>query len=238
MKHLVLFFALLASPVFAAERVIINPDQDGDITFRVNDGGTTTELLRLQGATSTVKVSQSTLIDGTVPGDIQLTVQGAPSQTANLLTLENSAGTDAFTVSSAGTLFVNNAASFNGVITTTGVAGPQNQLAGIQKLNQANVGGGVGFDFGGTGGTNNSNQWMGLVAVQMHSDTTNASQYLYSMMAWGSANANFSFVSLHQANGGTNPACSPTRTSTTVISMNCNGVGAIKSINIIWSNLY
>src|SRR5574343_1926186 len=56
MKKILLLAALVAGTAFAGERQIINPDQDGNLVLKVNDGGTVTEALRVNGALSTVSV--------------------------------------------------------------------------------------------------------------------------------------------------------------------------------------
>lgn len=57
MRLLAFLIALLvAAPALAADRVIINPDQDGDLKLKVNDGGAVTDVLTLRGSTSQVGV--------------------------------------------------------------------------------------------------------------------------------------------------------------------------------------
>lgn len=239
MKKLAPFLSMLLAALVSAAWVVKETKLNEDLSFYVNSGGVQTKALELDGATATLNTTTPMMVDLTASG-VGLTIQGASGQTsAPAFTVENSGGTDQFTVAPNGQVVGNNTANFNGTVTATAFGGAHNQLVQQEKLNLANVGGGVGFDFGGTGGSTNSNQWMGLVAVQMHSDTTNAAQYLYSMMAHGTSG--FGFQVLHFFKGtspvATDPACSPTR-SGTVISMNCNGVGAIKSISVIWQNLY
>lgn len=52
MNRLLLLLALISSPVFAAERQVINPDQDGNLVLRVNDGGTVRDAYTVDGATT------------------------------------------------------------------------------------------------------------------------------------------------------------------------------------------
>ncbi len=55
MQRLLLLLSLLfALPALGADRVIINPDQDGDLVFRVNDGGAVTDALVITGSTGAV----------------------------------------------------------------------------------------------------------------------------------------------------------------------------------------
>lgn len=57
MRKLILLACLLFSTVmFAEDKLINNPDQDGNIIFRVNDGGTPTTVLTIDGATSSLSL--------------------------------------------------------------------------------------------------------------------------------------------------------------------------------------
>ncbi len=54
MKRLLLLLSLLASPALAGERVIVNPDVDGDIKLKVNDGGVIKDAVKVTGSTGLV----------------------------------------------------------------------------------------------------------------------------------------------------------------------------------------
>lgn len=54
-----LFIAIISSPASGAERVIINPDQDGDLKLKVNDGGTIKDAIKLTGSTGAVTIGAS-----------------------------------------------------------------------------------------------------------------------------------------------------------------------------------
>jgi hypothetical protein len=59
MRRLLLFLAFFATSAFAADRVIINPDQDGDLKLKVNDGGVVKEPVSITGSTTTMTVGAS-----------------------------------------------------------------------------------------------------------------------------------------------------------------------------------
>lgn len=56
MKLLFLLLSFLASPVFAAERVVINPDSNGDLKIKVNVAGTPTDAITVTGSTGAVSI--------------------------------------------------------------------------------------------------------------------------------------------------------------------------------------
>lgn len=66
MKRLALFFALFAANAFGAERVIINPDSNGDLKLKVNKGGTVTDVISVAGSTAAVSITGAT--DASSPG--------------------------------------------------------------------------------------------------------------------------------------------------------------------------
>jgi len=63
---LALICLLFTSVAFSRPVVVVNPEQDEDIEFKVNDGGTIKEALNIDGATSYVKVLERLGI-GTAP---------------------------------------------------------------------------------------------------------------------------------------------------------------------------
>jgi len=76
MKKLLLslLFAVSSFPAFAGDRVIINPEQDGDLKIKVNDNGTVTDVVTFDGATSRMGVGTSTPsylfeAQSSIPGD-------------------------------------------------------------------------------------------------------------------------------------------------------------------------
>lgn len=60
MKRFFLFLTIFLSTLaFAGERVIINPEQDGDLKIKVNDGGVVKDVLSAAGATANVTIGPS-----------------------------------------------------------------------------------------------------------------------------------------------------------------------------------
>lgn len=77
MNRILLLLALFASSAFAAERQVLNPDTDGNLMFRVYDGGVLTTPFQITGSTSN---PQANLIDG---GSLILDGQYTNSSTSN-----------------------------------------------------------------------------------------------------------------------------------------------------------
>lgn len=74
MKLIPFILALLLAPAaYATDRVIINPESDGDLKLKVNDGGTVKDLITLQGADAEVGIGVANplnllhISDATVP---------------------------------------------------------------------------------------------------------------------------------------------------------------------------
>lgn len=62
MKNILILLSILLSiPAFAGDRVIINPDVDGDVVFKVNDNGVINDVLRLDGDISRVTFPRGTV---------------------------------------------------------------------------------------------------------------------------------------------------------------------------------
>lgn len=61
MKKLLLILALISTVAYAGiDYVIQNKDQDKDIIVKVNDGGTSTEVMRIDGSSSNVGINETT----------------------------------------------------------------------------------------------------------------------------------------------------------------------------------
>ena len=64
--------------------IIENVDQDKDIIFQVNDGGSTTEVMRIDGALSSIRIGQSTS-SATDGPDAKLDVRGANDNSVSIM---------------------------------------------------------------------------------------------------------------------------------------------------------
>lgn len=61
MKKLILILALISTVAYAGiDYIIQNKDQDKDIIVKVNDGGTSTEVMRIDGSSSNVGINETT----------------------------------------------------------------------------------------------------------------------------------------------------------------------------------
>lgn len=86
--------------------------------------------------------------------------------------------------------------------------------------------------FGGTGGSNNSDRWQALVMLKVHSDATNASQYLISIQCYGAAGINVVFLS--SSNPGGANALTITRLDANTIRFAGNGYQVVKRLHVIY----
>jgi len=68
-----LLLAVPSFPAFAGDRVIINPEQDGDLKIKVNDGGSVTDVMTFQGSSGNVGI-------GTTAPSSTLTVAGGETR--------------------------------------------------------------------------------------------------------------------------------------------------------------
>ena len=98
---------------------------DGGGDFTIADNAVITGTADLQGNVSdsggVFTFADNVMLDGAADA-IQLTVQGYTTQTTSLLVLENSGGTDQFTVSNAGAVMVNGTLDVQGDVQDSGAA--------------------------------------------------------------------------------------------------------------------
>lgn len=67
-RILLLLSLLFALPAFGADRVIINPDSNGDLKIKVNVGGTPTDAITVTGSTAKVETKGTTTNDSACAG--------------------------------------------------------------------------------------------------------------------------------------------------------------------------
>ena len=70
--------------IFLDNAIIENVTQDKDIIFQVNDGGSTTEVMRIDGALSSIRIGQSTS-SATDGPDAKLDVRGANDNSVSIM---------------------------------------------------------------------------------------------------------------------------------------------------------
>jgi len=67
-RLLLVLLAFLALPAFGADRVIINPDLDGDIKIKVNDGGVIKDAISITGSTGATALLGTSTNDSAAAG--------------------------------------------------------------------------------------------------------------------------------------------------------------------------
>lgn len=74
MRHILLLLALVASPAFATDRILFNPETNGDLKIKANIAGTATDALTVTGSSGNVTVSKflttSSTSDNTSTGTV------------------------------------------------------------------------------------------------------------------------------------------------------------------------
>ena len=66
MKKFLFALLLIATPSFGSDRVLINPESNGDLRIKANVGGTTTDAVVVTGATGGVTLPGPLTLQGTV----------------------------------------------------------------------------------------------------------------------------------------------------------------------------
>ena len=115
---------------------------NGDIGFRTKTAGTAVTPLRLKGSGQTIINGTSALATATIYGhsasDETLVVRAASSQSADILQIQNSGGTELVTVDSSGKLGINSA-SPNATLTVNGsMSLPIESISATDTLDDSN----------------------------------------------------------------------------------------------------